>query len=56
MRRGYDRVESRIGMSYDEIKGVTMSVSSLHADPLTFFFNKLWRCILIRDRTKVRKI
>ena len=25
MRRGYDRVE--IGMSYDEIKGVTMSVS-----------------------------
>ena len=27
MRRGYDRVESNIGMSYDEIKGVTMSVS-----------------------------
>ena len=27
MRRGYDRVESSIGMSYDEIKGVTMSVS-----------------------------
>ena len=26
MRRGYDRVESSIGMSYDEIKGVTMSV------------------------------
>ena len=27
MRRGYDRVESSIGMNYDEIKGVTMSVS-----------------------------
>ena len=27
MRRGYNRVESSIGMSYDEIKGVTMSVS-----------------------------
>ena len=27
MRRGYDRVESSIGRSYDEIKGVTMSVS-----------------------------
>ena len=27
MRRGYDRVESSIGMSYDEVKGVTMSVS-----------------------------
>ena len=26
MRRGYDRVECRIGRSYDEIKGVTMSV------------------------------
>ena len=24
MRRGYDRVESSIGRSYDEIKGVTM--------------------------------
>ena len=28
MRRGYDRVEGSIGSSYDEIKGVTMSVSS----------------------------
>ena len=28
MRRGYDRVEGSIGRSYDEIKGVTMSVSS----------------------------
>ena len=27
MRRGYDRVEDSIGRSYDEIKGVTMSVS-----------------------------
>ena len=27
MRRGYDRVEGIIGRSYDEIKGVTMSVS-----------------------------
>ena len=27
MRRGYDRVESSVGMSYDEIQGVTMSVS-----------------------------
>ena len=27
MRRGYDRVESSIGMSYDEIKGVIMSMS-----------------------------
>ena len=27
MRRGYDRVQSGIGRSYDEIKGVTMSVS-----------------------------
>ena len=27
MRRGYDKVESSIGRSYDEIKGVTMSVS-----------------------------
>ena len=27
MRRDYDRVEGGIGMSYDEIKGVTMSVS-----------------------------
>ena len=27
MRRGYDRVESSIGMSYDESKGVTMSAS-----------------------------
>ena len=27
MRRGYDRVENSIGRSYDEIKGVTMSVS-----------------------------
>ena len=27
MRRGYDRVEGSIGRSYDEIKGVTMSVS-----------------------------
>ena len=27
MRRGYDRVEGSICQSYDEIKGVTMSVS-----------------------------
>ena len=27
MRRGYDRVEDSICRSYDEIKGVTMSVS-----------------------------
>ena len=27
MRSCYDRVEGSIGMSYDEIKGVTMSVS-----------------------------
>ena len=27
MRRDYDRVEGSIGRSYDEIKGVTMSVS-----------------------------
>ena len=27
MRRGYDRVESSVGMSYNEIQGVTMSVS-----------------------------
>ena len=27
MRRGYDRVEGSIGRSYDEIKGLTMSVS-----------------------------
>ena len=27
MRRSYDRVEGSIGRSYDEIKGVTMSVS-----------------------------
>ena len=27
MRRGCDRVEGSIGRSYDEIKGVTMSVS-----------------------------
>ena len=27
MRRGYDRVEGSIGRSYDEINGVTMSVS-----------------------------
>ena len=27
MRRGYDGVEGSIGRSYDEIKGVTMSVS-----------------------------
>ena len=27
MTRGYDRVEGSIGRSYDEIKGVTMSVS-----------------------------
>ena len=27
MRRGYDRVESSIGMSYEEINGVTMSAS-----------------------------
>ena len=27
VRRGYDRVESSIGMSYDDIKAVTMSVS-----------------------------
>ena len=27
MRRGYDRVESSIDSSYDEINGVTMSVS-----------------------------
>ena len=27
MRIGYDRVEGGIGRSYDEIKGVTMSVS-----------------------------
>ena len=27
MRRGCDKVESSIGRSYDEIKGVTMSVS-----------------------------
>ena len=26
MRRGYDRVKGSIGRSYDEIKGVTMSV------------------------------
>ena len=26
MGRGYDRVEGSIGRSYDEIKGVTMSV------------------------------
>ena len=28
MRRGFDRVEGGIGRSYDEIKGVTMSVST----------------------------
>ena len=27
MRGGYDRVEGSIGRSYDEIKGVTMSIS-----------------------------
>ena len=27
MRRGYDRFEGSIGRIYDEIKGVTMSVS-----------------------------
>ena len=27
MRRGYDRVEGSIGRSYDDIEGVTMSVS-----------------------------
>ena len=27
MRRGYDRVEGGIGRSYDEFKGVTVSVS-----------------------------
>ena len=27
MREGYDRVEGSIGKSYDEIKGVTMSMS-----------------------------
>ena len=27
MRRGYNRVEGSIGRSYNEIKGVTMSVS-----------------------------
>ena len=27
MRRGYERVEGSISRSYDEIKGVTMSVS-----------------------------
>ena len=27
VRRGYDRVEGIIGSSYDDIKGVTMSVS-----------------------------
>ena len=27
MRKGYDTVEGSIGRSYDEIKGVTMSVS-----------------------------
>ena len=27
MRRGYDGVEGSIGRSYDEIKGVTMTVS-----------------------------
>ena len=27
MSRGYDRVDGSIGRSYDEIKGVTMSVS-----------------------------
>ena len=27
MRKGYDRVEGSIGRSYNEIKGVTMSVS-----------------------------
>ena len=27
MRGGYDRVEGSIGRSYDEIKGVTMSMS-----------------------------
>ena len=27
MRRGYGRVEGSIGRSYDEIKGVIMSVS-----------------------------
>ena len=27
MRRGYERVGGSIGRSYDEIKGVTMSVS-----------------------------
>ena len=27
MRRGYDWVKGSIGMSYDEIEGVTMSVS-----------------------------
>ena len=27
MRRGYDRVEGSISRIYDEVKGVTMSVS-----------------------------
>ena len=27
MKRGYDRIEGSIGRSYDEIRGVTMSVS-----------------------------
>ena len=31
MRRGYNRVDGSIGRSYDEIKGVTISVSrNLH--------------------------
>ena len=39
MRRGYDRVEDSIGRSYDEIKGVTISMSSetcVHIEPVCF--------------------
>ena len=36
MGRGYDRVEGSSGRSYDEIKGVTMSMSrDFHMDKVT---------------------
>ena len=52
MRRGYDRVEGSIGRSYDEIKGVTTSVSrDFHMLGKITTGKKVekWNCLSIAD-------
>ena len=52
MRRGHDRVESSIGRSYDEIKGLTMSVSGnfhMLSEIATGKKDEKWDCLSIAE-------